>query len=204
MGYNIVLTGAIKNIMTYIIKLTVPILVIASGILFINCSKTYATRELTETTLGTAKSSEYIVVARCVSTYSEWNEQGSLIYTYVTFQIENTVKGDDSGDELTMRLIGGQVGDRILSAPDIPTFDEAEDVVLFLGPKNKAGYPTLTNMHNGVVRIRTDEISGQRTVTTPISGMQLYKENTSRALPDNRDSKVSLEDFIYSLKKVTN
>lgn len=180
------------------------ILIISLGVLFVNCSETYATRELRETTLDTAKRSENIVLARCISSESKWNDEGSLIFTYVTFQIEDTIKGEDAEDEITLRLIGGQVGDQILSAPDIPNINEDEEVILFLGPKNKAGYPTLTNMKNGVLRIYTDDVTGQGNVITPTTGIPIYKENSSKAISGTQDSKILLEDFIYSLKEATN
>ena len=159
-----------------ITNFTSTILILVLGILFIDCPKANATREFRETTLDTAKRSENIIVARCISSESSWNNEGTLIFTYVTFQSEDTVKGEDTKEEITLRLIGGKVGDRILSAPDMPKFNEDEEVILFLGSKNKAGYPTLTSSKNGVLRIQTDEVTGQKIVSTTTTGIKIYKK----------------------------
>lgn len=187
-----------------ITNFTSTILILVLGILFIDCSKTYATREFQETTLDTAKRSENIIVARCISSESRWNNEGTLIFTYVTFQIEDTVKGEDTKEEITLRLIGGKVGDQILSALDIPKFNEDEEVILFLGPKNKAGHPTLTSTKNGVLRILTDRVTRQKKVTTPTTGFKIYKENTEKNISNLEGKRILLEDFVYSLKKAMN
>jgi hypothetical protein len=176
-------------------------LIICLGILFINCSKSYATRELEETTLDIARRSENIVVARCVSTESKWNEQGSLIFTYVTFQVHDTVQGENTEDNLTLRFLGGRVGDTVQTVPDMPQFSENEEVMLFLGPKNRSGYQTLSSIQNGVLRIKTDSETGKKLITTPTTGFQIYKTNTDEPMSTPYGNGVLLEDFSYSLKK---
>lgn len=185
-------------------KITYAIFVLlltSLGIFFINCSKSYATRELRETTLDIARSSESIVVAQCISAESKWNEQGSLIYTYVTFQVQDNVKGEASKENLTLRFLGGRVGDTVQTVPDMPQFSENEEVLLFLGPKNRSGYQTLSSIENGVVRIKTDPETGKRLITTPTPGIQLYKSNTEQRMSTPYSNGVSLEDFNYSLRK---
>jgi hypothetical protein len=176
-------------------------LIVALGVFFIHCAKSYATRELQETTLDIARKSENIVVARCLSTESKWNEQGSLIYTYITFQVQDTVQGGDKEDELTLRFLGGRVGDTVQSVPDMPEFSENEEVMLFLGPRNKSGYQTLSSIQNGVLRIRTDPNTGNKLITTPTTGIEIFKENTAKSLSLPYDNEVLVGDLIYSLKK---
>jgi len=171
---------------------------------FLNCSKSYATRELQESNLDVAKRSEAIVVARCISSESRWNDEGTLIFTYVTFEIQHTIKGKDPKDKLTLKLIGGQVGDVIQTVPDLPVFNEEGEVMLFLGPINKDGYPTLASMKNGALQIQTDIKTGQKIVTTPTSGLEIYRENTEREISSQEAEGVLLEDMIYSLRKALN
>jgi hypothetical protein len=178
------------------------VLVISLGTFFINCSKSYATRELEESTLDIARSSDNIVVAKCIAAESKWNEQGSLIYTYITFQVQDNVKGETNEENLTLRFLGGRVGDTVQSVPDMPQFSENEEVLLFLGPKNRSGYQTLSSIQNGVLRIKTDSESGKRLIITPTTGIQLYKRNTDEAMSTPYSNGVLLEDFNYSLKKV--
>ncbi len=176
-------------------------LIIFLGTLFINCSKSYATRELRETTLDVANRSENIVVAKCVSNESRWNEQGSLIFTYVTFQVHDTVQGENTEDKLTLRFLGGRVGDTVQTVPDMPQFADNEEVMLFLGPKNRSGYRTLSSIENGVLRIKTDSETGKKLITSPTTGIRLYDLNTGKPMSTTYNNGVLLEDFNYSLKK---
>ena len=171
------------------------------GTFFINCSKSYATRELEETSLDIARSSDNIVVAKCISAESKWNEQGSLIYTYVTFQVQDDVKGETKEGNLTLRFLGGRVGDTVQTVPDMPQFSENEEVMLFLGPKNRSGYQTLSSIQKGVLRIKTDSETGKKLITTPTTGIRIYKKNTDKSISSPDENGVLLEDFNYSLQK---
>jgi len=180
------------------------IIIVALGTFLINCSKSYATRELQETTWDIARRSENIVVAKCISTESKWNEQGSLIFTYITFQVQDIVQGEIKEDNLTLRFLGGRVGDTVQSVPDMPEFYENEEVMLFLGPKNRSGYQTLSSIQSGVLRIETDSETGNRLISTPTTGIQMYKENTNKSISSPYNDEVLLGDLIYSLKKAIN
>lgn len=185
-------------------KITYAISIVAMiflGTFFIKCSKSYATRELQQTTLDIARNSENIVVAKCISSESRWNEQGSFIYTYLTFKVEDNVEGKSTDESLTLRFLGGRVGDIVQTVPDMPEFSEDEEVLLFLGPKNNSGYHTLSSIENGVLRIRTDSETGEKIVITPTTGIQIYKTNADKAIPQPQRNGVSLEDFTYSLKQ---
>jgi len=171
---------------------------------FFNCSKSYATREIQTSTPNIAKKSDYIVVARCTSSESKWDERKAFIFTYTTFSIDEYIKGDDLGEEITLRIIGGQVGDQILKFPDKPDFTEGQDVVLFLGPKNKYGFYNLKSLMNGVLRIEIDETTGEKLITTPISGIKMFEKNTNKTISELPQGGVLLEDFIYSIKKEIN
>jgi hypothetical protein len=83
----------------------------------------------------------------------------------------------------------------------MPEFSENEDVMLFLGPKNKSGYQTLSSIQSGVLRIQTDLETGNKLITTPTTGIQIYKRNTDKTISSPYENGVLLEDFNYSLKK---
>lgn len=180
------------------------IIIVALCAFLINCSKSYATRELQETTLDIARNSENIVVAKCISSESRWNEQGSLIFTYVTFQVQDTVHGEMKDENLTLRFLGGRVGDTVQYVADMPEFYESEEVMLFLGPKNRSGYQTLSSIQSGVLRVKTDSETGNRLITTPTTGIPMYKEDTNKSISSPYNNEVLLGDLIYSLKKAIN
>ncbi len=164
-----------------------------------SCSKSYATREFSNSTLEMARKSEHVVVAKCISSKSSWDEKHKFIFTYTTFSVEEVVKGETVGDDITLRIIGGQVGDTRVDVPDKPEFLQEEEVILFLGPKNPDGYPTLSSLEKGVLRLKVDEVSGEKIVTTPVTGIKILIKDTENPAPS--ENGVLLEDLIYSIKK---
>ena len=200
-NYNRLLFTARATLNHKLIKVLFYPLMFVICFAVLGCSKADATRELQTSTLNMAAKSEYIVVARCTSSESKWDDQKAFIFTYTTFSIDEYIKGDGLGEKITLRIIGGQVGDQILKAPHLSEFDEGEEVVLFLDPKNQYGFYNLTSQSNGILRIQTDGTSGQKIVTTPITGIEIYKNNTNRVNSQPPRDGVLLEDFIYSIKK---
>lgn len=174
-------------------------LIVSACMLSFGCSKSYATRELSTSTLEISRKSEHVVVAKCISSESNWDEKKQFIFTYTTFSVEEVVNGAGLEDEITLRIVGGQVGDTKVEVPGRPDFTREEVVLLFLGPKNAQGYYTISSLQSGVLRIKTDKVTGTRFVTTPITDMEILRKDTeSPALTENG---VLLEDLIYSIKE---
>ncbi|MBN2290361.1 MAG: hypothetical protein JXQ83_13585 [Candidatus Glassbacteria bacterium] len=74
---------------------------------------------------------EVIVVATAGERSSFWSENGGRIYTDTPFQVEQAVKGGVSGT-VTVRQLGGQVGDVAQAVAGTPEFAAGERYVLFL------------------------------------------------------------------------
>ena len=179
----------------------VAAIIIFACLCFINCSKSQATRELPASTLDIANRAQYVVVGRIISSESKWDDQKAFIFTYTTFSTDQYIKGDGLGDEVTLRIVGGQVGDQILQVPDRPEFNEGQEVVLFLNAKNKYGFYNLSSLMNGVLRIQTDEITGKKILITPTTGIEIFKKNTTKSISQLTRDGILLEDFIHSLKQ---
>ena len=78
---------------------------------------------------------DLILTGRVKSIESGWNEERTLIYTYVTISVEEEAKalsGQEQVDEIIVRVRGGEVGDIGLRVSDTPQFREGEEVFLFL------------------------------------------------------------------------
>jgi hypothetical protein len=80
---------------------------------------------------GLSLQSDAIVVGTVTNANSFW--QDGQIYTDVTVSVEQTVKGDPSQTEITVRQPGGRVGDMWEWVEDAPGFAVGERAVLFLG-----------------------------------------------------------------------
>jgi hypothetical protein len=70
-----------------------------------------------------------IVHGRVLSSFSQW-EDGN-IYTYTAVKVSQTLKGPADGT-ITVKHMGGRVGDIAEEIPGAPTLLRGEEVVLFL------------------------------------------------------------------------
>ena len=171
-------------------------------ILFITLSlvdvkDSYGLKELNISTPDLSRSSADIVVAKCVSSEARLDDKTGFIFTYTTFEIDESLKGK-YGDKLVLKFVGGTVGDQTVSSPFLPKFTPNEEVVLLLGPENSAGYPVLQSINKGVYRVQTTE-SGERIISTPVSGLELINSATNQRIQGNNT--LSLDDFIYSINE---
>ena len=160
--------------------------------------ESFAIKELNVSTPELARSSADIVVAKCISTEARIDEKTGLIFTYTTFDVDESLKGT-YGDEIVLRIVGGTIGDRTVSSPFLPSFKAEEEVVLFIGPKNSDGYPLLQSVQRGVYRVSSDD-TGAKYIANPAGDLPLFNAGTSQRMKGN--GKVSLDDFIYSINEI--
>jgi hypothetical protein len=80
-------------------------------------------------------SSELVVHARLGSSAARW--EGNNIYTYTQLEVIDPIKGA-SADRLTVKQLGGKVGQDALEVPGSPKLRQGEEVVLFLVRWNDA------------------------------------------------------------------
>jgi hypothetical protein len=74
-----------------------------------------------------------VVMGQVVDTQSEWSPGGEFILTYTRVRVDDVAKGTPvSGQTVTVREVGGSVGDYSQEMIGAPTFKQGERVVLFL------------------------------------------------------------------------
>ena len=66
--------------------------------------------------------------------------QEDFIMTYVRFAVKRVLKGSPKKDVLTLKIPGGQIGDRIIGGAHNFRFDTGEEALLFLSPIEKDYY----------------------------------------------------------------
>ncbi len=80
-----------------------------------------------------AGKSTTIVRAQATQTWSAWNPQHTVIYTYTKFQVVKSLKGA-SEQTITVKQIGGRVGNTMQRVSGVRHFTVGEEDVLFLQP----------------------------------------------------------------------
>lgn len=118
-----------------------------------------------------AKKSETIAVAHVEDVYSRWDDNHKEIYTYISLKVLDGVKGSRKNDVLTIRQIGGAAEGKISVVPGMPTFNKGEEVVVFLSPKDRAGYPWVMGLQQGKYTVSVDA-SGFKNVRNDVDGLK--------------------------------
>ena len=74
---------------------------------------------------------ELIATGRVVEKECMWGENGKWIYTYAAIAVDEYVKGEGE-EEVIVRHLGGEVGEKGLIVSNMPSFREGEEVLVFL------------------------------------------------------------------------
>lgn len=74
-----------------------------------------------------------VAIGKSEAVQSQWNESRNQIYTYITFEVADPIKGGSS--PITIKQLGGQVGSTKLLIAGMPEFNEGEQSLLMLKPR---------------------------------------------------------------------
>jgi hypothetical protein len=91
--------------------------------------------------------SDAVVRGTVTATRSAWDDQHYKIYTYCTVKVAGAAFGARRDQELTVKLLGGTVGDTSLTVDGNASLEKGEDVLLFL--RTDGQYHYVVGMHLG-------------------------------------------------------
>lgn len=117
-----------------------------------------------------------VVRARCVASESRW--EGGRIWTFSTFEVVETLKGN-ALSTIRVRLIGGRAGSLTSRVEGVPRFRAGEEAYVFLAPAAPGDW-TVTGWALGTFRITRDKRTGRETVTQDTAGITLFHPGTRR------------------------
>lgn len=72
--------------------------------------------------------------------FEEYLGQKDFIFTYVTLRVETQLKGTNQEQIITIKIPGGQIGDRVIVGERSFRFTKDEEVLLFLKQTDKNYY----------------------------------------------------------------
>jgi hypothetical protein len=141
-------------------KYLLPLTLIAIG--FVRVS---ATTVIPPTFEQLVQQAELIFQGTVTDVRSVWEGEGAQrhIDTYVTFKIDENVKGNASSS-YTIRMLGGTVGDETMEVTDSPKFKVGDREILFVEHNNEQFIP-LVGIDHGHFRVQHEEQSGRDIVT---------------------------------------
>ena len=133
-------------------------------------STTLARMSVTQMTLA----AQLVVRVRCVSNFAGWDV--GEIWTFTSFAVQEIWKGSQSGNSnsvLTVRLLGGSVGNLTSTVSAIPRFVPGEDVIVFLEPTTHGDY-SVVSWIQGTFRIRRDLRTGRQIATQDTASFDTF------------------------------
>lgn len=95
---------------------------------------------------------------------SQWTGEGAQrhIVSYVTFQVDEAIKGN-AGVSYTLRLLGGTVDGQTMEVTDTPKFKAGDRDIVFVENNGTQFIPLVGIMH-GRFRVREDKATGAEVV----------------------------------------
>ena len=101
-----------------------------------------------------------IVIGRVTDISSHWDTRQAQILTDITVRLDEILKGAAPGAEVTIRQLGGRVGDIESRVEGSPEFSVGERVLLFLTTR-RDGTLRVAHLYLGKFSIQTDVLTGE-------------------------------------------
>jgi hypothetical protein len=116
------------------------------------------------------KESHRVVIGKVANVSSDWAQDRRQIYTTVTIDVSEDLKGS-SGDKITFRQLGGVVGDTRASIAGFPSFVPGSEVLLFLNDDPNCPFATV-GLGQGKFNITVDKLTGEKVVANDVLGLK--------------------------------
>jgi len=156
------------------------------------------------------KEADSILRGEVTDIRSEWNENKTRIYTYITLSVKERIKGASTGNVVTIRQLGGKVGRKSLSVSNSAIFEKGEEAVVFLKPEmvqqaarlhrvgTRGVIHKIVGKEQGKYNVARGGVAGRSMVTL---GRGTFATTTG-AIVTKAGKQIALEDFIAQIKKV--
>jgi hypothetical protein len=89
------------------------------------------------------------------------SQDGKFPFTFVTFRVDETFKGEVQHHEVTLRFHGGTIGDEVVVVVGTPEFERGERYLLFIADNGITRFPVV-GWQQGQYRFDLEPRSGAR------------------------------------------
>jgi hypothetical protein len=137
--------------------------------------------------------SSYILIGKVESLQSAWNPEHTMIFTYIQIAPTTMLKGINSNSSMTVKLLGGTVGNIVTFMMGSPRFQKEEETLIFLRTINQepfADFPTITGLAQGKFNIQT--LADTKVVTRDVSAIDFVSSRQNQFL----DGPIALDALI--------
>ncbi|HBT87107.1 hypothetical protein [Desulfobacter sp.] len=159
--------------------LTILILLLTSSLLF---STGHGASVLKTTMDEMLTESEFVFEGRVLSVESRQTDS-KRIHTFVTFEIQEIIKGEYPEPTITLRFLGGTVGNLTMVVSDIQFPRDAERGVYFVESLERNQVHPLYGWSQGHFTVTADDTGTDRMMTAknqPVTGLSLDAESVQQ------------------------
>lgn len=142
------------------------------------------------------READVIISGKVENSYSVW--EGNNIYTYIKVKVDERIKGNDNGGFVTVKQLGGQVGEIGQQIAGTPKLEKNNNVLLFLTKWNGDFW-----IHSIVLgKFSITEENGVRFAENNLNNINLIDPVTKKEIkdPDVKNNKFPLTDFVVQIK----
>jgi len=105
--------------------------------------------------------SDAIITGKVTQQTSSWNEDKTKIYTLATVQVDEYIKGSNGGNTVTIKYLGGEVGEIGEIYSHMPRFENNEEVLVFLKKDMNTSDYKVSNGESGKISLINDPRTGE-------------------------------------------
>ena len=105
---------------------------------------------------------DIIVEGKVIQKKSSWDKNKTRIYTDVTLQVNEYLKGNKGNNTLVVKTLGGEVGSIGELYTHTPKFENDEEVLLFVKENKKDNSYRVFNGDEGKVTLYSDKVTGEK------------------------------------------
>jgi uncharacterized protein (UPF0333 family) len=142
-----------------------------------------------------SRESHAIVYGTVLSSYSQWEEKN--IYTYTTVRVKESLKGNN-GSTITVKQLGGTVGEIGQEVSGSPRLNREEDVVLFLTQSKGAFW-----IHSIVLgKFSIISENGRQVAFNDLNNIGLIDPVTKEEItqPNQKSNHIPLQNFLGEVR----
>ena len=123
-----------------------------------------------------SEKSDIILEGKVVKQKSDWNQDKTRIFTEVTLQVDEYLKGNSGNKTIVVTTPGGEVGEVGELYTHMPSFKNDEDVLLFVKEDKRDQSYKVLNGKDGKLTLYKDKKTGEKVTSFNTKISTLKKE----------------------------
>jgi hypothetical protein len=113
-----------------------------------------------------SKGADVILTGKVTKQNSSWNKDKTRIYTDVSVEVDEYLKGNSSNKTIVVTTPGGEVGEVGEIYSHMPKFKNEEEVLLFVKKDKKEMNYIVVNGEEGKIALYTDKKTGEKVTSS--------------------------------------